>query len=384
MSFTKHNPQPLRGYGPAIILACGLITATVITTWLLQKPTADPPQVLVQQAAHRLSQSEVIGEINRSFRDVAARMRPSVVHISASRDLNNPRAARISTGSGWLWDEQGHIITNLHVIHAADQIDVLFHDGSRKSAEIAGFDETTDIAVLKVDDDALIPAIRSEQSPAQGDIVFAFGSPFDYRFSMSQGIISGLGRTAGLLGRGGYENFIQVDAAINPGNSGGPLTNWNGEVIGMNTAVASREVQVAERGWFAGVGLAIPMDMILPVVEQLIRDGDVQKGFLGVYIAPVDHRSDALFESANVEAHGVLVTGAPQNAPAGRAGVQSGDIILAIDDHPTATMSQLRSIISSRQPGSAVTVRLLRWNGDGDVAEQLEIVVTLDNLYVDV
>ncbi|MDP6601430.1 MAG: trypsin-like peptidase domain-containing protein [Phycisphaerales bacterium] len=384
MSFTKHNPPALGGYGPAIVLVCGLISAAVITTWFLQRPTAEPPQVLVQQAAHRLSQSEVIGEINRSFRDVAARMRPSVVHISASHDLNNPRVARISTGSGWVWDEQGHIITNLHVIHAADQIDVLFHDGSRKPAEIAGFDETTDIAVLKVDDGAFIPAIRSEQSPAQGDIVFAFGSPFDYRFSMSQGIISGLGRTAGLLGRGGYENFIQVDAAINPGNSGGPLTNWSGEVIGMNTAIASREVQVAERGWFAGVGLAIPMDMILPVVEQLIRNGDVQKGFMGVYIAPVDERCDVLFESANVVAHGVLVTGAPPNAPAGRAGVRSGDIILAIDDHSTATMSQLRSIISSRHPGSTVTVRLLRWNADGEVAEQLEILVTLDNLYVDV
>jgi serine protease Do len=152
----------------------------------------------------------------------------------------------------------------------------------------------------------------------------------------------------------------------------------------MNTAIASREVQVAERGWFAGVGLAIPMDMILPVVEQLIRNGDVQKGFMGVYIAPVDERCDVLFESANVVAHGVLVTGAPPNAPAGRAGVRSGDIILAIDDHSTATMSQLRSIISSRHPGSTVTVRLLRWNADGEVAEQLEILVTLDNLYVDV
>jgi serine protease Do len=177
------------------------------------------------------------------------------------------------SGSGWIYDTKGHIITNNHVIDGADRIVVRFYDGSERDAKVVGVDTKTDIAVVKVKGDDLHPAKRADKPVDQGEIVFAFGSPFRFDFSMSQGIVSAKGRQLGILrGAQGYENFIQTDAAINPGNSGGPLTNIYGEVVGMNTAIASRT------GAYNGLGFAIPVRMVEQVGDQLIENGKVSRG----------------------------------------------------------------------------------------------------------
>ena len=184
-------------------------------------------------------------------------------------------------------DDAGHVVTNFHVVEGVDELEVELYDGEIRAATVGGTDPTTDIAVLKIDSGRLIPATRRslDQILEQGELCFAFGSPFDLRFSMSSGIISGLGRDLYIQAFG--NNFIQVDAAINPGNSGGPLTDAMGRVIGMNTAIATGETE-PERQQFAGIGLAIPIDVIESVVDQVVNDGTIRKGFLGVHVLDQD------------------------------------------------------------------------------------------------
>src|SRR5690606_400198 len=165
-------------------------------------------------------------QLNQAGRDLAMIVEPSVVHVSTSariQDRSGTAAQVTSSGSGWVYDEQGHIVSNAHVVDGADQIQVQLYTGEYYDADVVGIDLRSDIAVLKIPARHLVPAQRSSmENVEQGEFVFAFGSPFDFRFSMSAGIVSGLGRSAGLTDIE-YENFIQVDAAINPGNSGGPL-----------------------------------------------------------------------------------------------------------------------------------------------------------------
>ena len=187
---------------------------------------------------------------------------PLVVHISTeqtTRDRAGNRLHSTSSGSGWIYDNEGHIVTNYHVVKDADRIEVQLHTGLLREAQLVGVDQFTDIAVIKVSSARLHPAALAEEDDRvqQGDLVFAFGSPFDFRFSMSSGVVSGMGRHVGVIrderrgGWTGYENFIQIDAAINPGNSGGPLTDVRGRVIGMNTAIATGRQSSFDEGQFA-------------------------------------------------------------------------------------------------------------------------------------
>ncbi len=279
-----------------------------------------------------------------------------------SRGEDMPPRPRQSAGSGWVFDAQGHIVTNAHVVENAQSITVVFADNTRVEADVVGQDPQTDIAVLKLSvlPDNLTPAARSVDHVRQGEIVFAFGSPFRYRFSMSQGIVSGLGRETGILGREGYEDFIQTDAAINPGNSGGPLTDVRGRVVGMNTAIFSRT------GSFAGIGFAIPLPVIESVVPQLIGTGEVSRGQLGAFISD----DPKLLKSFGVR-QGVVLHDVLPDSAARAAGLQAGDVITHMDGQPARSANSLRTYIASQRPGSDIRLTVIR------ESETFDIDVTL-------
>ena len=319
----------IRWYGPSVMLL--LTTLLVMATGpnvarQIAWAGTDAKIALVKQ---NLASKPSLAELSEAFREVAQAVAPSVVHIEVSvkdsparRRLKSFREEELfrrffgphrfrgerddsdddtapkddgedydrynmpseqSTGSGWVYDQDGHIITNHHVVEHADVITIRFQDGTHYEATVVGTDPKTDIAVVKVDTPQIHPATIADEVVEQGDIVFAFGSPFQFEFSMSQGIVSGKGRRLHILDRHqGYENFIQTDAAINPGNSGGPLTNIYGQVVGMNTAIAT------STGYYNGLGFAIPVNMVTNVADQLISTGKVSRGYLGIYYCGYD------------------------------------------------------------------------------------------------
>lgn len=409
----------IRYYGPSLVLI-----ATVLVI-LLGGPQVMRQMVWAQQAeqvrqsrGHLMDKSQQLAELSDAFREVAKVVKPSVVHIEVStsatsrrptmrgsrpdpedmlrrffeergrtfpdRPRDDPQSRRIpdrpqgndtedyrdynmpqiyGNGSGWVYDDKGHIVTNYHVVRVADEIQVKFFDNTKRTAIVVGFDENADIAVLKIEDGGSVhPATLAEEPVEQGDIVFAFGSPFQKEFSMSQGIVSGKGRVVHILS---YEDFIQTDAEIHPGNSGGPLTNIYGEVVGMNTAIATNT------GVGQGVGFAIPANMLRHSVEQLIEFQEVRRGYLGVIIETVD---DGMAETFGYDGQGVLIDDVLADGPAAGAGIERGDIIIAVDDRDVVTDTQLRHLIARYAPGSTVDITVFR---DG---EEHHIEVTLDKL----
>ena len=335
----------------------------------------------------------MLERINQAYRDIATVVEPSVVHISAQymdRDSLGVERAGISTGSGWVYDDQGHIVTNNHVILNAVRIDVQLHNGTVREATLVGSDPSTDIAVIKITPGLLHPAQLADLAAPvkQGDLVFAFGSPFDFRFSMSSGVVSGKDRSVGVLRdeagvRIGYENFIQVDAAINPGNSGGPLTDYRGHVIGMNTAIATgtrRYNGGLDEGQFAGIGLAIPLDMIYPVVTQLIKNGYVEKGFLGVNVPLNADDNSSRLARLGFNGNGIVITAVRDNEAAAIAGVQPDDVVTHVNGRPVGTVPQLQSIVSSMLPGESATLTIWRTQPERQVSQMMEISVPLARL----
>jgi serine protease Do len=378
----------IQGYGPALVVLAAALTVLFAGPFALQRLASTKTDLLMVQARNRLDQGDILGAINSAQRDIADFVEPSVVHINAQHEVQDRRGPMpISSGSGWVYDEEGHVVTNYHVVLGAERIDVQLQTGEIRSAEVAGYDRSTDIAVLKIPSGGLHPALQApiDEPVHQGDLVFAFGSPFDFRFSMSAGIVSGKHRSIDVLGRAGYENFIQVDAAINPGNSGGPLTDHLGRVIGMNTAIATGRQGVddqgrLEEGQFAGIGLAIPLEMIVPVVTQILRNGGVvEKGLLG--LVPDD--LDVLAAQAEgFIGTGVRVREVHENLPAALAGVRNDDIITRVDGRAIGTPAQLRSMISSRLPGDTTVLTIWRKDPEGAGGATLEIPVRLSRLDV--
>ena len=343
----------------------------------------------IARASDRLASLGVLEAINQASRDIALMVEPSVVHVSTEGYVersNGRSGVYASSGSGWIYDEDGYVVTNAHVVSSADKIEVQFSNGERRQATFIGSDVRSDIAVVRVEPERLHPASRSQDLPAQGDLVFAFGSPFDFRFSMSSGIVSGLGRSAGLVGLD-QESFIQVDAAVNPGNSGGPLCDVYGNVIGMNTAIATgRGSSVGEEGQFAGIALAIPMRMIELVVDQIISGGEVTKGFLGIQMSSLEALSMRPVPGAlrNVVRHftgvGVPITSVPDGNPAARAGILPGDVLLSINGVPVPKTDVVAAEIGFQPPGSTVQLGIWRWDPSAEEAQRLSIPVTLDTL----
>ncbi len=376
----------LKGYGPSVIVMGTAAVVLFAGPQVVQRLTYEQTRTQIIQAKLSLESNDVLQRINQANRDIALLVEPSVVHISAQyveRDGAGPETRGLSTGSGWVYDEDGHIVTNHHVIKDAVRIDVQLNNGGVREATVVGADPTTDVAVLKIKPGLLHPAQLAplDETVNQGDLVFAFGSPFDFRFSMSSGVVSGKDRSVGVLrdvgaGRVGYENFIQVDAAVNPGNSGGPLTDYRGRVIGMNTAIATGSRRHSlEEGQFGGIGLAIPLEMIVPAVTQLIKNGYVEKGYLGVNIARDPQENARLLAQVGFSGNGVIITGVRDHEAADAAGVRKDDVVTQINGRPVRSVAQLQSMISSILPGE--NARLTIWRQEQDAAEGQVVDVTV-------
>jgi Do/DeqQ family serine protease len=329
-----------------------------------------------------------IGEAGRDedagFTAVARAALPAVVNIASSRVVRQrelgwpfgpfgapygaPRnRVERGLGSGVIVNADGYVITNNHVVQGANEIHVVLTGGKEMAAEMVGTDPKTDIAVIRVRERGL-PVLRFGNSGTVqvGDLAFAFGNPYGIGQTMTMGIVSATER-GGLGIVDGYEDFIQTDAAINPGNSGGALTNSRGELIGINTAILS------SAGGNVGIGFAVPSSIAQFVMEALVKDGKVVRGWLGVAAQPV---TPVLREALNLsdDQQGALVAGVAPNSPAARTGLRNGDIIVEIEGEPVKNARELSLIIARRGPGSRTRIVALR---DGD---RQELTATLGEL----
>jgi serine protease Do len=316
--------------------------------------------------------------LSEAFAEVAEQVRPSVVFVTSERKATEstrgidpffgfpqqqrqrPRLER-GSGSGFVVSADGYILTNNHVVDGAEKVRVRLFDRRVFDAKVVGTDPSTDVAVLKIEGSRLSPArLGSSAATRVGEWVLAVGNPLgdNLTFTVTSGIVSAKGR--GLPQLPGHtdrsiQDFIQTDAAINPGNSGGPLLNVRGEVIGINSAIAS------ETGYYQGYGFAVPVDLARQVMDQLVKHGKVARAALGVLVRDADEL-DA--EAVGLkEIRGVEVTGFPEGSPAERAGLQMGDIIVAIDNQPVEYTAQLQQTVGFRRPGETVKVDIARRGG---------------------
>jgi serine protease Do len=262
-----------------------------------------------------------------------------------------------SLGSGFIISSDGYIMTNAHVVDAADEITVKLNDKREFKAKVIGADRRTDVALIKIDATGL-PAVRfgDPDKLKVGEWVVAIGSPFGFENTVTAGIVSAKGRS---LPQENFVPFIQTDVAVNPGNSGGPLFNMRGEVVGINSQIYSRT------GGFMGLSFAIPIDVANDIAQQLRTTGRVTRGRIGVVIQPI---TKELAESFGLpKPAGALVNSVERGGPADKAGIESGDVILRFDGKPVASSEDLPRIVGSTRPGSRVTVQIWRNKSARDV-----------------
>lgn len=315
--------------------------------------------------------------VSNAFADIAERVSPSVVTITSEHVFKHPGMEQFkgfqdmlpkelwggqdremrstSLGSGIIISEDGYIITNNHVVEKGENIEVQLPDRQVYEAEIIGTDPKTDIALIKIDAKNLSPINMGDSDKIRvGEWVLAIGSPFSGSLSqtVTQGIISATGRSDVRLKGVDYEDFIQTDAAINPGNSGGPLVNLDGDLIGMNSAIASRS------GGSQGIGFSIPINMVKRIVEDLRADGHVTRAWLGVWVQEVDKTMAKTFDMK--KAQGALVQQVVKDSPADDAGLKPGDVILAFDGHEIANSRRLPAIVSTQRPGQKKKIKIIR------------------------
>ena len=295
-----------------------------------------------------------------SYADAVERAATAVVSIRANQRLtdlslresilNKRPVMRARQGSGVII-EKGRILTNYHVVSGADDILVTLDDGHQLHGEILGTDPDTDLAVLNVDSQDHQPlAVANMQNTRVGDVVLAIGNPYGIGQTVTQGIISATGRDR--VGLSTYENFIQTDAAINPGNSGGALINANGEIVGINSAIFSQS------GSYQGISFAIPIDMAMDVVKQILTHGSVIRGWLGV--EGVDLNPLWLDRMGMQNVQGVLITDVFKNGPADLAGLAAGDIITRINKTQIRDTRDVLNTIASGRPGEAIAIAGIR------------------------
>jgi len=274
-------------------------------------------------------------------------------HFFFGEEFDNSPQRGSNLGSGVIISHDGYILTNHHVVEAADQIEVALADGRKAKGRIIGSDPESDLAVIKIDLPGTIPAITfSRPDQAQvGDIVLAIGNPFGVGQTVTMGIVSAVKRNH--LGLNTFENFIQTDAAINPGNSGGALVDVNGNLIGINSAIYS------PNGGSLGIGFAIPVSTAKKIMEQIIQNGSVTRGWVGVAVQELTPELTESFNLDNIQ--GVLISEVVRGSPADQAGVHAGDILTMIDNKQLLTdSSSMLETISSLPPGEVVVFKLLR------------------------
>jgi len=268
---------------------------------------------------------------------------------SRQRRFRNPRDEALvqnSLGSGVIVTNEGHIITNNHVVDQVDQIEVQLSDGQTKKARLVGADEQVDLAVLKIDNPGVKPLKLADSDNVQpGDFVLAIGNPFGLEETVTEGIISSKGRPNR---SDAFSDLLQTDAAINPGNSGGPLINLQGEVIGINTAIASTT------GGSQGVGFAIPSNTVRTALESLLKQGRIIRGYLGIQSGPLQPGQ------TNTDTTGVIVADVVTGSPAAEAGIQPGDVILKFDGHDIKNFAALRTLVAQTRLNKKVEVEVLR------------------------
>ena len=298
---------------------------------------------------------------------------PAVVNIQAvgAPTKDNTKQGRL--GSGVIIDKsKGYILTNAHVIQDAKTITVNLNDGRHFTAKLIGEDVETDIAVLQIKASGLstIPIGDSDKLQV-GDFVAAIGTPFGLNKTVTTGIVSALQRDDLDVGGGGIglENFIQTDAAINPGNSGGALVNFQGQLVGINTAI------ISQNGGNVGIGFAIPINMALNVADQLIEYGQVKRGLLGIFAQTLTPELAQAFNLSS-KISGVVVTSVSENSPAAAAGLQVGDIIISINKQPVKEPFQLRNVIGVLRVGSTVNIEFLR---NGKTMNKSVLITSLDD-----
>ena len=383
-------PKPTRTGWSLVLIAGALVFGVMILS-------SQHPEIVSE--AHASSESkalDVATSLSNAFAQVADQSLPSVVTITSERVVTmggsmggaspfsdffehfmpsphgqQPREYRQrALGSGVIVRGNGIILTANHVVENAENVHVVLSDAREFDAIVVGTDPETDLAVLRVDEAGTLPALRLGTSAHNrvGDWVLALGNPFGEGLAgtVTAGIISAKGRSG--IGLSRYEDFIQTDAAINPGNSGGPLVNLRGELIGINTAIASRS------GGYQGVGFAIPADLINTVMENILTDGRMVRGWLGVYIRDLDKSLREAFEMNSDETGGVLIDQVVEESPADKANLQDGDIILSIDGNGIEDGNDLRFRTASYRPGTKVEIRIIR-NG-----KQKKIKVELGEL----
>ena len=266
---------------------------------------------------------------------------------------------QIGLGSGVIVSPSGYILTNNHVIEGADEIEVSLNDSRKARAKVIGTDPETDLAILKIDLDKLpVIVLGSSEALEIGDQVLAIGNPFGVGQTVTSGIISALGRNQ--LGINVFENFIQTDAAINPGNSGGALVDTQGRLLGINTAIFSRS------GGSLGIGFAIPVSTARQVLDSILKDGQVTRGWIGV--EPQELTAE-LIKTFNLSAKsGVIITGVLQNGPAATAGIRPGDVITSVGGVPVRSVSELLSAVAALKPGVSASFKLQRRDAAMEVA----------------
>ena len=366
----------------ALAFALGLLFAGLLD--LPSRTSAQEegqPSAIQSVPAPSIPAARPLHDLSEAFAAVSEHVKPSVVYIRSQRTEHatqqrippgmerffSPRFRQQpeieqGSGSGFIVSADGYILTNNHVVEGAEQVTVRLLDRREFKARVVGTDANTDVAVLKIDARSLPPmALGNSDDARVGEWVLAIGNPLGegLTFTVTSGIVSAKGRALnGLPGRGqgSIQDFIQTDAAINPGNSGGPLVSVRGEVIGINSAIAS------ETGFYSGYGFAIPINLARTVMNQLITDGKVHRAALGVSIDNVS-LNDAAYVGLP-EIRGVVVKDIPNDdSPARKAGIEPGDIIVAVDGKPVEYVGQLQQVIGFRKPGDVVKVEVARKGG---------------------
>lgn len=363
-------------------LALLFIVTTLKPEWLKRGPAVLSTPVSSEVSIRQVAPPEGAPRTPAaSYAEAAQRAMPAVVSVYTTKEIRRgpysedpfferffgerfrQQAERVtSLGSGVIATADGYVLTNNHVVQAADEILVALGDGRRVEAKLVGADPETDLAVLRIEA-ANLPVItfgRSEDLHV-GDVVLAIGNPFNVGQTVTMGIVSALGRTGLDLSR--YESYIQTDAAINQGNSGGALVDTHGNLVGINTAIFSRS------GGSIGIGFAIPTTIITQVMEQLIKTGKVVRGYFG--IEPEDITPEMVDALKLPRKEGVIVRGVQRSAPAGKAGLEPGDILLSINDQPVQDTPRMLTQIAQLAPGSVARVKVIRGG------KELEIAVTV-------